>query len=148
MSKPSKSSLPRRTHAAEKPVHGTREAEQKRLAAKAADAERDPVDEALHGRNVKELWTTYKATGDTEARNALAEFYFDLVRANAENISEVLARAIEENDLYQAGVVGFFEAMKDYDPKAGMTFEDFGSLAVRRSIMHEIRGLIDSDESE
>lgn len=133
--------------------HGSREAELKRLAAQAAsraeaDDERDPVEAALAGRNVGELWKKFKASGDVEARNALAEFYFDIVRANAENIAEVLTRAIEENDFYQAGVVGFFEALNAYDPKSGMSFEEFGSLAVRRGILGEIRGLIDADEEE
>ncbi len=110
------------------------------------DDDQDPVQAAIEGRNVGELWKKFRATGDLEARNALTEFYFDLVRANAENIAEILARAIEEQDLYQAGVVGFFEALNEYDPRGGMTFEEFGSVAVRRSILGEIRGLIDSDD--
>lgn len=110
------------------------------------DDDLDPVQAAIDGRNVGELWKKFRSTGDMEARNALTEFYFDLVRANSENIAEILARAIEDQDLYQAGVVGFFEALNEYDPKGGMPFEEFGSVAVRRSILGEIRGLIDSDD--
>lgn len=97
--------------------------------------------------NLRELWQRYRKKGDVESRNALTEHYFDMVRANAENIATIIVEAVEENDLYQAGVVSFFEAMNKYDPAQHGTFEEFGSNAIRRGIAEELRALIGVDET-
>ena len=99
------------------------------------------------GSNLRKLWDKFRASGDTDARNELTEFYFDLVRANAENISEILVKAIDEGDLGQAGAVAFFEALNDFDPEAGSSFEEFGSIAIRRAIVDEIRALVGTEET-
>lgn len=94
------------------------------------------------GKKLDDLWRKFRERHDTESRNALTEFYFDIVRANNDNIAEVITQAIEDNDFYQAGVVGFLEALNTYDPESGVSFEEFSSLAVRRAILKEIHGLI------
>ncbi len=94
------------------------------------------------GRNLEELWQKFRERHDVESRNVLTEFYFDIVRANNDNIAEVLTQAIEDNDFYQAGVVGFLEALNNFDPEKGVSFEEFSSLAVRRAILKEIQGLV------
>jgi DNA-directed RNA polymerase specialized sigma subunit len=98
------------------------------------------------GRNLREIWEKYRETGDVESRNALTEFYFDMVRANSENIAEILMEAIQENDLDQAGAVAFFEAMNDFDPAKHTSFEEFGSIAIRKAIVNEIRALVGTEE--
>ncbi len=98
------------------------------------------------GRNLREIWDKYRDSGDAESRNALTEFYFDMVRANAENIAEILMEAIQDNDLDQAGAVAFFEAMNDYDPARHNSFEEYGSIAIRRAIVDEIRALVGTEE--
>lgn len=100
------------------------------------------------GRSLREFWRRFRETGDIEARNTLTEFYFDIVRANSENIAEILMEAIQENDLSQAGAVAFFEALNDFDPDEHGTFEDFGSIAIRRAIVNEIRALVGTEEDE
>lgn len=97
------------------------------------------------GTELAELWKRFRASGDTQARNSLTEFYFDIVRANAENIAEILLESIEQGDLSQTGAVAFFEAMNEYDPAEHGTFEEYGSMAIRRAIMEEIRSLIGID---
>jgi DNA-directed RNA polymerase specialized sigma subunit len=98
------------------------------------------------GRDLREIWDKYRADGHAEDRNALTEFYFDMIRANSENIAEILMEAIEENDLYQAGALGFFEAMEGFDPAKHSSFEEYGSLAIRRAIVAEIRALVGTEE--
>lgn len=97
------------------------------------------------GQDLAGLWDRFRTGGDTEARNALTEFYFDIVRANSENIAEILLEAVEQNDLSQAGAVAFFEAMNEFDPEEHGSFEEFGSMAIRRAIVEELRGLIGID---
>ena len=97
------------------------------------------------GQNLEELWRRFRERHDVESRNALTEFFFDIVRANNDNIAEILTQAIEDNDFYQAGVVGFLEALNSYDPEQGVSFEEFSSLAVRRAILREIQDLVGGD---
>lgn len=116
----------------------------------ATDETASPRGAATHtheGKKLSELWHKFRDRNDAGAKNELTEFYFDIVRANNDNISEILFRAIEENDFYQAGVVGFLEALNSYDPDSGVSFEEFGSLAVRKAILGEIRDLVGGEES-
>lgn len=99
------------------------------------------------GDELRKLWDKFRSSGDVESRNVLTEFYFDMVRANAENIAKILIEAIEEGDLSQAGAVAFFEALNDYDPEQHNTFEEFGSIAIRRAIVDEIRGLVGTEQT-
>lgn len=99
------------------------------------------------GTELRKLWDKFRSGGDVESRNVLTEFYFDMVRANAENIAKILIEAIEEGDLSQAGAVAFFEALNDYDPEQHNTFEEFGSVAIRRAIVDEIRGLVGTEQT-
>jgi DNA-directed RNA polymerase specialized sigma subunit len=100
------------------------------------------------GRELRALWQRFREKGDIEDRNALTEFYFDMVRAHSENIARILLEAVEENDLYQAGALAFFEAMQEYDPAAHGTFEEFGSVVIRHAIVNEIRALVGTDDEE
>jgi len=104
-----------------------------------------PAETTDDGQNLKELWRRLRDTGDAEARNALSEFYFDMVRAHSENVARLLVEAIEENDIYQAGVVGFFEALGDFDPDKHGSFEEFGSVAIRHSIVKELEALLGAE---
>jgi len=97
------------------------------------------------GRDLRKLWDKFRAEGDVESRNALTEFYFDMVRANADNITKILIEAIEEGDLSQAGALAFFEALNEFDPAKDSSFEEFGSIAIRRAIVDEIRGLVGTE---
>jgi DNA-directed RNA polymerase specialized sigma subunit len=100
------------------------------------------------GKELRKIWDKYRESGDAEARGELTDFYFGMVQANSDNIARIVVEAIEENDLYQAGVVAFFEALNDFDPSEGFTFEDFGSLAIRRAIVDEIRMLVGTEADE
>jgi RNA polymerase sigma factor FliA len=100
------------------------------------------------GRELRGIWSEFRKSGDVDSRNALTEFYFDMVRANAENISKILFEAIEEGDFSQAGAVAFFEALNEFDPEKHASFEEFGSIAIRRAIVEEIRSLIGTEALE
>lgn len=99
------------------------------------------------GQDLRKLWEKYRAKGDVESRNALTEFYFDMVRANADNIAKILLESIEEGDLAQAGALAFFEALNEFDPAEDGSFEEFGSIAIRRAIVDEIRALVGTEQT-
>lgn len=98
------------------------------------------------GRDLREIWDRFREQGGAEDRNALTEFYFDIVRANSENIAEIIMEAIQDNDLYQAGAVAFFEALNEFDPAEHNSFEEYGSLAIRKAIVDEIRALVGTED--
>lgn len=98
------------------------------------------------GRELRGIWDRFRQEGGAEDRNALTEFYFDMVRANSENIAEIIMEAIQDNDLYQAGAVAFFEALNDFDPAEHNSFEEYGSLAIRKAIVDEIRALVGTED--
>jgi len=100
------------------------------------------------GKELRGIWDKFRAKHDVESRNELTEFYFDMVRANADNIAKILVEAIEEGDFSQAGAVAFFEALNAFDPAAGNSFEEFGSLAIRKAIVEEIRTLVGTETLE
>ncbi|MCF6228039.1 MAG: hypothetical protein L3J82_05130 [Planctomycetes bacterium] len=93
------------------------------------------------GQEIAVLWDKLNQ-GDSEAKNALTEFYYDIVRANSENITRILMEAIEDQDIFQAGVVAFFESLNEYNPKEHGPFEQYSSVRIRHSIMDEIKGLV------
>lgn len=93
------------------------------------------------GEEIALLWDKLKQ-GDAEAKNKLTEVYYDIIRANSENIAKILMEAIEEQDIFQAGVVAFFESLNEYDPVQHGPFEQFSSVKIRHSILEEIKGLI------
>ncbi|MBZ0136698.1 MAG: hypothetical protein K8I27_10025 [Planctomycetes bacterium] len=99
------------------------------------------------GSDIAKLWDKFRERGDMEARNELTEFYFDMVRANAENIAEILVKAIDEGDLSQAGAVAFLEALNEFDPARHNSFEEYGSIAIRRAMVDEIRALVGAEET-
>ncbi len=98
------------------------------------------------GESLADLWAQFRDKGDDDAKRVLTEFYFDMVRANSENIAEIIVKAVQENDIYQAGALGFFEALNDFDPARDHSFEEFGSNAIRRAIVDEIRALVGESE--
>ena len=89
----------------------------------------------------RELWRA-KSKGDTTARNELVEKYIGIVEANANNVIETIVAAIEENDLSQAGMIGFLQAIKDYDVDGDVRFEDFSSLLIRDAIIEELNNFL------
>lgn len=110
------------------------------------EAEEDlPATHTDDGVELAILWRKFRDTDDMEARNSLVEYYVDIVRANAESITRIMMEAIEDNDLYQAGMVGFLESLNVFDPDKDLSFEDFSSLAVRKTIMEELQALIGAE---
>ena len=75
-----------------------------------------------------QLWQTYKAGGEEEARRQLIEAYQPLVFKQA-----LPYRSLQNiMDVVQEGTVGLIEAVERYDPERGIAFSLFA--------IHRIRG--------
>jgi RNA polymerase sigma factor FliA len=63
----------------------------------------------------------------------------ELVRRIAHHLAARLPPSVEVDDLIQAGMLGLLEAIKQFDPGAGASFETYASIRIRGSMIDEIR---------
>jgi len=88
---------------------------------------------------MSQVWTAFKATGDTELRNQLVEAYHYLVKVIGNRIAARLPRSIDVQDLRSAGVFGLMRAIENYDLERGTPFESYCATRVRGAILDELR---------
>jgi RNA polymerase sigma factor for flagellar operon FliA len=79
-----------------------------------------------------ELWMAYRATRSTALRDQLIEKHLVLVKYAAARIAGRLPSHLRMDDLYSAGLMGFLDAVEDYDPERGVELADIGLDAHRR----------------
>jgi RNA polymerase sigma factor for flagellar operon FliA len=67
--------------------------------------------------------------------------YLPLVKTLVGRIAMTLPSHVEADDLYSAGMVGLLNAIRNYDPEGGSTFESYARVRIRGSIFDELRRL-------
>jgi RNA polymerase sigma factor FliA len=91
--------------------------------------------------DMKDVWSTYKKTGDEKAREQLVLAYSPLVKFVAGRMSSGLPAHIEEADLISYGLLGLIGAIERFDPKREIKFETFAVSRIKGSIIDELRSL-------
>jgi RNA polymerase sigma factor for flagellar operon FliA len=86
-----------------------------------------------------ELWQRYHRTGDAPAENALIEQYLPLVRSALGRLAMTLPEHVDQDDLNSAGLIGLLQALRNYDPSSGSSFETYARLRVRGAMLDELR---------
>jgi len=82
----------------------------------------------------------YRETARASASSSEAiTRHADLVRRIAHHLAARLPPSVEVDDLIQAGMVGLIEALRQFDPSAGATFETYASIRIRGAMIDEIR---------
>ena len=79
--------------------------------------------------DLKELWSSYKKTGDEKAREQLVLAYSPLVKFVAGRMSSGLPAHIEESDLISYGLLGLIGAIERFEPRARDQVRDLRRLA-------------------
>jgi len=87
----------------------------------------------------QELWQRYHQCGDSYAENALVERYLPLVRAVLGRLAMTLPEQVDHDDLYSAGLVGLLQALRNYDPSCGTSFETYARVRIRGAMLDELR---------
>jgi RNA polymerase sigma factor for flagellar operon FliA len=64
-----------------------------------------------------------------------------LVKAIVGRIAITLPPHVEAEDLYSAGMVGLLNAIRNFDPEAGSTFQSYARVRIRGAIFDELRRL-------
>lgn len=88
----------------------------------------------------KELWNLYnKSRNNPEIEEKLVKNYLHLVKGAVGRIAITLPDFISYDDLYSAGLVGLLQAIRNYDPSGGSSFENYAKARIRGAILDELR---------
>jgi RNA polymerase sigma factor FliA len=98
-----------------------------------------PPTPAESRRSAQDLWKRYHRRADATVENALVEQYLPLVRAVLGRLAMTLPEHVDHDDLNSAGLVGLLQAMRNYDPACGTSFETYARVRIRGSMLDELR---------
>ncbi len=87
----------------------------------------------------QELWKRYHRRTDPSAENALVEQYLPLVRTVVARLAMTLPEHVDQDDLNSAGLVGLLQALRNYDPGCGTSFETYARVRIRGAMLDELR---------
>jgi len=87
----------------------------------------------------QELWKRYHQKGDSPAENALVERYLPLVRSALGRLAITLPEHVDHDDLKSAGLIGLLQALRNFDPGCGTSFETYARLRIRGAMLDELR---------
>jgi RNA polymerase sigma factor for flagellar operon FliA len=97
------------------------------------------TDTSEHRPSAQELWRRYHRREDTTTENALVEQYLPLVRTALGRLAMSLPEHVDQDDLNSAGLVGLLQALRNYDPACGTSFEGYARLRIRGAMLDELR---------
>jgi RNA polymerase sigma factor for flagellar operon FliA len=86
-----------------------------------------------------ELWQRYHRRDDPNTENALVEKYLPLVSGVVARLAMTLPEHVDQDDLYSVGLVGLLQALRNYDPTCGASFETYARMRVRGAMLDELR---------
>jgi len=87
----------------------------------------------------QELWQHYHQREDLSTENALVERYLPLVGTILRRLSMTLPEHVSHDDLHSAGLIGLLQALRNYDPTCGTSFETYARVRVRGAMLDELR---------
>lgn len=94
------------------------------------------------GLMAQELWQRYhqqKTGSKTDTENALVQKYLPLVSAVVNRLAMTLPEHVDHDDLYSVGLVGLLQALRNYNPTCGTSFETYARVRVRGAMLDELR---------
>jgi RNA polymerase sigma factor for flagellar operon FliA len=97
---------------------------------------------APSGVMAQELWQRYhqqKSGSKTDTENALIQKYLPLVSSVVNRLSMTLPEHVDHDDLYSVGLVGLLQALRNYNPACGTSFETYARVRVRGAMLDELR---------
>jgi len=94
---------------------------------------------ALPPPTAQTLWQRYHQREDVSTENALVEQYLPLVSSILGRLSMTLPEHVSHDDLYSAGLVGLLQALRNYDPTRGSSFETYARFRIHGAMLDELR---------
>jgi RNA polymerase sigma factor for flagellar operon FliA len=75
------------------------------------------------------------------AESTMVEEYLPLVKTVVGRLAMSLPPHVDPEDLYSSGLVGLLNAVRNFDPCAGSSFESYAKVRIRGAIFDELRRL-------
>lgn len=91
------------------------------------------------GPTAKDLWRRYHQRGDSDTESALIEQYLPLVSSIAARLAMSLPEHVGQDDLYSSGLMGLLQAVRNYDPACGASFETYARTRIRGAMLDDLR---------
>ena len=88
-----------------------------------------------------ELWHSFKAKGEPDARERLILNYSPLVKFVAGRVGASLPPSVDHNDLVSYGILGLIEAVERFDLEREVKFETYAIPRIRGAMLDELRAL-------
>ena len=102
--------------------------------------ERKPTTSGATAVMAQEIWQRYhKHRNDEECENELVQKYTPLVAAVMARLAMTLPDHVDRDDLYSTGLIGLLQALRNYNPACGTSFETYARVRVRGSMLDELR---------
>jgi RNA polymerase sigma factor for flagellar operon FliA len=101
-----------------------------------------PTATAAPGLMAQELWQRYhqqKSGTKTDTENSLVQKYLPLVAAVVNRLAMTLPEHVDHDDLYSVGLIGLLQALRNYNPTCGTSFETYARVRVRGAMLDELR---------
>ena len=73
--------------------------------------------------------------------NDLVLQHLTLVRQVVGRLAMSMPSHVDQDDLYSSGLVGLLNAVRNFDPQGGSTFESYARVRIRGAIFDELRRL-------
>ncbi|MCS7091037.1 MAG: FliA/WhiG family RNA polymerase sigma factor [Verrucomicrobiota bacterium] len=97
------------------------------------------LEPALTRPTPQELWKRYHGQADPQAENALVQQYLPLVTNALGRLAMTLPEHVDLEDLKSAGMMGLLQAVRNYDPSCGTSFETYARSRIRGAMLDELR---------
>jgi RNA polymerase sigma factor for flagellar operon FliA len=89
----------------------------------------------------KELWNDFAQEKQSDLREKLILQYTPLVRYVIERLAINFPVVLDNDDVYNCGVIGLIHAVDRFDPMRGVKFETYAISRIKGSIIDELRNL-------
>ena len=93
-------------------------------------------------QKAKEMTKRYKTIRPgNKAEAQMVEDYLPLVKTVVGRLALSLPPHVDIEDLYSSGLVGLLNAVRNYDPQGGSSFESYARVRIRGAVFDELRRL-------
>ena len=105
------------------------------------DPSTERLQKAESKRTAQDLWKRYHQQADTHTENDLVQQYLPLVSAILGRLAMTLPDHVDQDDLKSAGLVGLLQALRNYDPGSGNSFETYAASKSAKPVAEYFSGM-------
>jgi RNA polymerase sigma factor for flagellar operon FliA len=104
-------------------------------------AETNTVAEERRRKNQELSQRYHQIVPGSVAESELVEEYLPLVKTVVGRLAMTLPPHVDIEDLYSSGLVGLLNAVRNFDPNGGSSFETYARVRIRGAVFDELRRL-------